>query len=348
MKRVFIMSLCIFLLACIAFSFAENGSAGTYSAEITDEMRTAETTGDDSILLKVWNLSGLEISYLRFDYYAGDEYRSLTASCPDEGEDFYRSSYFPETPGELENLRIECSYGVSDLPPEDAIIQLMMGNPAEEHPVDMAETADLSLECGKAYHLILTGGSEEAALTVIPDSSPDSGRFMYIHDPRENAAAMADIIDNPEAVYGFSPDPASTRLGSYSDYDWTDPAFVAEAQKERRAYHEEMDSMTDILYRMRAEGASVEEMARAVSGERNRLRLAAYQDDPEGLATVRESNLKTYGYEDGPTPDQLYEKYGSWTGVLQKAFSSNLGMDACCGLYDEYYWLYIELGYVEE
>ena len=23
-------------------------------------------------------------------------------------------------------------------------------------------------------------------------------------------------------------------------------------------------------------------------------------------------------------------------------------MDACCGLYDEYYWLYIELGYVGE
>ena len=59
-------------------------------------MKTAETTGDDSILLKVWNRSGLEISYLRFDYYVGDEYRGLTASCPDEGEDFYRSPYFPE------------------------------------------------------------------------------------------------------------------------------------------------------------------------------------------------------------------------------------------------------------
>ena len=34
--------------------------------------------------------------------------------------------------------------------------------------------------------------------------------------------------------------------------------------------------------------------------------------------------------------------------MKKKAFSSNMGMDACCGLYDEYYWLYIELGYVEE
>ena len=159
---------------------------------------------------------------------------------------------------------------------------------------------------------------------------------------------IRDIIENADAVYGFSPDPESPRLGAFSDYDWTDPVFVAEAQEERRAYHESMDSMTDILYQMREEGASIEEMARAISEERNRLRLESYQDDPEGLAAVKESNLKTYGYEDGPTPDQLYEKYGSWTMVMQKAFSSNMGMDACCGLYDEYYWLYIELGYVEE
>lgn len=171
--------------------------------------------------------------------------------------------------------------------------------------------------------------------------------FVYEHDPRENPEAMKDIIENPDAVYGFSPDPESTRLGTYADYDWTDPAFVAKAQQERRAYHQSLETMTEILYRMREEGASVEEMARAVSEERNRLRLAAY-DDPEGLAEVKKSNLETYGHEDGPTPDELFEKYGSWTAVMQKAFSPNMGMDACCGLYDECYWFYIELGYVEQ
>ena len=105
--------------------------------------------------------------------------------------------------------------------------------------------------------------------------------------------------------------------------------------------------MTDILYRMRDEGASIEEMARAVSTERNRLRMETYQDQPDALASLKESNLKTYGHEDGPTPDELFEKYGSWTAVLQKSFSPNLGMGACCGLYDEYYWLYIELRYAE-
>lgn len=174
-----------------------------------------------------------------------------------------------------------------------------------------------------------------------------AGPKAYEHDPRENPEAMADIVENPKAVYGFSPNPESTRLGNYAQYDWTDPEFVAQAQQERRAYHESMASMTEILTRMRGEGASDEEMARAVSQERNRLRLAASANDPESLAATKESNLKTYGQEDGPTPDQLFEKYGSWTTVMQKAFSPNMGMDACCGLYDENYQLYTELGYVK-
>lgn len=174
-------------------------------------------------------------------------------------------------------------------------------------------------------------------------SKSEAAGFRYVHDPRSNPGAMADIVENPDAVYGFSPDPESARLGSYAEYDWTNPVFVAQARKERIAYHESMDSMTDILYTMREEGASLEEMARAVSVERNRLRLAAYEGDPEGLANVKESNLRTYGHEDGPTPDELFEKYGSWETVLQKAFSPNMGMDACCGLYDECYPLYIEL-----
>ena len=128
---------------------------------------------------------------------------------------------------------------------------------------------------------------------------------------------------------------------------WTNPEVVALAHDNREAYHESMESMLDILYEMREKGASIEEMARAVSRERNRIRMESYQDDPEGLASVKESNLKTCGHEDGPAPEDLFEKYGSWTLVMQNAFGTNMGMDACCGLYDEYYWLYIELGYIE-
>ncbi len=190
--------------------------------------------------------------------------------------------------------------------------------------------------------LITISGCREKKEEPIEDTY-----FHYVHDPRENPEAMKDIIEDPDAVYGFSPDPDSTRLGTYAEYDWSDPEFVAQAKAERTRYHDDMESMTDILYRMRDEGASTEEMARAISAERNRIRLAQYLDDPENLAKVKESNLQTYGHEEGPTPDQLYEKYGSWAIVIQKAFAPNLGMDAICGLYDDYYSLYIELGLAE-
>lgn len=171
--------------------------------------------------------------------------------------------------------------------------------------------------------------------------------FSYVHDPRENPFAMEDIVVNPQAVYGFSPNPESRRLGNYAKFDWTDPEFVASARETRQAYQKTMESLTDILYKMRDEGASIEEMARAVSKERNRLRIASVISDPAALASTLESNLKTYGNEEGPTPEYLYEKYGSWTTVLQKSFSTNMGMDACCGLYDDCYQLYVELGYMD-
>ena len=180
------------------------------------------------------------------------------------------------------------------------------------------------------------------------DSQLKDGGFTYAHDPRENPQAMEDIIENPNAVYGFSPDPQSERLSSFVQIDWTDPKVVAQIQEQRRNYHKSKESMLDLLRQKREEGASIEEMARAVSKERNRLRIESYKDDPEGLASVKESNLKTYGHEEGPTPDELFEKYGSWIKVLLSAFGTNMGMDACCGLYDENYELYLELGYVDE
>ena len=38
-------------------------------------------------------------------------------------------------------------------------------------------------------------------------NEPDHTSFKYEHDPRDNAEAMKDIIDNSDAVYGFSPSP---------------------------------------------------------------------------------------------------------------------------------------------
>ena len=43
-------------------------------------------------------------------------------------------------------------------------------------------------------------------------------------------------------------------------------------------------------------------------------------------------------------PDELFAQYGSWERVIEKSFSTNAGMDACLGLYDDYYYLYAAQG----
>jgi len=124
----------------------------------------AEEMEEGSFLFRVWNRSGVEISYLRCDFFIGHEYRGMIASCPNEGEDFYRVPYTPESLEELKDLRIECSYGVSDLSPEEAILQLMMGKPAEEHEV---EGPELQPEAGKVYDLSLVMMDGDLNLVLI-------------------------------------------------------------------------------------------------------------------------------------------------------------------------------------
>ena len=162
----------------------------------------------------------------------------------------------------------------------------------------------------------------------------------YIHDPMDNPKAAADIIVDPAAVYGYAPDPDSARLGVYAEYDWSDEAFVAEMRQQREDYHESVKELYQLKADMEAEGKSVEEIARAVSTRRNEIRMEAYKDDPEGLEKLKESNLATFGNENGGTPEYFYEKYGSWETVIEKAFATNAGADAILGLYDKYYDTY--------
>lgn len=162
--------------------------------------------------------------------------------------------------------------------------------------------------------------------------------FRYKHNPAENPKVLVDAVVNPDAIYGFSPNPASTRLGVYADaIDWTDPDEVAEAKASREEYHEQNAELYRLIEQELSRGSDVETIARAVSRRRNEIRIESYKDNPEGLKILKASNLATYGNEEGPTADSLYKKYGSWQTVIEKAISSNAGMDACLGLYDEYY-----------
>ncbi len=170
----------------------------------------------------------------------------------------------------------------------------------------------------------------------------------YKHDPRLNSVAAEDIIYDSTAVYGFKPNPESARLGSYANFDWSDEKIVNSARLERMQYFESVQALKDLCDELFEKGESIETVAREISTKRNEIRLASYANNPEGLAALKQSNLENFGNETGPTPEYLFEKYGSWEVVLEKAFSLNPGMDACLGLYDLNYAFYIQIGQYKE
>ena len=136
--------LSVFLCLCLL------GSMSAFAEE--------EEADENSFLLKIRDESGLPVSYLRFDVYIGGNYAGMVCSCPNEGEDFYRFPFSVLSPEELADMRIECSYGVSDLAPEDAILRVMMGETPEEHSL---MTLDFTPESGKTYDLKLVSDGEE-------------------------------------------------------------------------------------------------------------------------------------------------------------------------------------------
>ncbi len=94
-----------------------------------------------------------------------------------------------------------------------------------------------------------------------------------------------------------------------------------------------------MVSKMEAEGASVEDIARAVNEYRNQSRISAYIDvngkikniDGYNAALVRaEKNSYENLIQSGKTPEQ----------IIKSATKGNPAMDACTGLYDEYFATY--------
>ena len=164
--------------------------------------------------------------------------------------------------------------------------------------------------------------------------------FCYVHNPLYNEKVLADAIYDKACVFGFKPNSTGS-LKQYTTYDWTKKDDVLGYKQDRIKYVSENDAkLKELEDKLTAEGKSIEEVARACSNLRNQIRLDQYKNDPEGLEKLKARNLEKYGHEEGPLPDELFEKYGSWLIVLEKSYSTNPGMDACCGVYDTYYYLY--------
>ena len=173
------------------------------------------------------------------------------------------------------------------------------------------------------------------------------GNGHYNNNPSDNPKVLADAVEDPNAVYGYSPNPKSDRIGQYANnpelgIDWSDPQKVSKYRQRRIEYHRKNDNIDELIIQMQQNGATPEEIGRAANHQRNLNRLNDYinNNDYVGLERVKQSNLKKYGNEFGLTADDALKKYGSWEMVIEKTKSANPGMDTCCGLYDDYIHLY--------
>lgn len=156
----------------------------------------------------------------------------------------------------------------------------------------------------------------------------------------DNPKAAKDIIENPDAVYGYSLKPES-KLNSFG-VDWTNPDEVAYAQSERIRYHEHLEQkktmLKDEISKLQNDGYSMEDIARMKVEQRNQDRINNYikSNNYDGLEAMKQRNLEEYQRAEGPTADQLYKKYGSWEEVIYSSVRSNPAMDVVTGLYDIY------------
>ena len=164
-------------------------------------------------------------------------------------------------------------------------------------------------------------------------------RFKYKHNPSDNPKVLMDAIEDPNAVYGYRPREDGS-LAPFTNGQWDNPIAVEGYRQDRIAYHNRNEGTAQqIVSNMKAEGASTEDIARAVNEYRNQSRINAYIDsngniknmDGYNAALARaEKNSYENLIQNGRTPEQ----------IIKSATKGNPAMDACTGLYDEYFDTY--------
>jgi hypothetical protein len=105
------------------------------------------------------------------------------------------------------------------------------------------------------------------------------------------------------------------------------------AQRTRMRYHGLLEDMRRTEVRMRADGASEEEIARRLVGMRNEAKeITRAGMAPEEVALLEQRNREKYGNPVGPTADQLHAKYGSWRKVTGATMRTSAAVDRELGL----------------
>lgn len=139
------------------------------------------------------------------------------------------------------------------------------------------------------------------------------------------------IYADPRGVYGYLPKPGSRYASDM--YDFSDPEFVARNRQIRIDYLNGSDNLESAIATMREQGASSEEIANRVVWQRNSQKMEARSLMTDEEVNILESgNLKRYGDPVGPTPQQMFDKYGDWETVIQKSMEKDPAINTLLGI----------------
>lgn len=194
----------------------------------------------------------------------------------------------------------------------------------------------------RAIARLLPGMGSPAPVDVMCAGENGSGkRFKYEHNPSDNPKVLEDAIEDPDAVYGYRPrEDGSLSRFTAKKYDWTDPVAVEGYRQERIEYHNRNEAGAQrIVKEMTAAGASIEDIAIKVNEYRNQSRIDAFVNPDGSISDMNGYNnalerAQIRSYENlikaGKSPEE----------IIKSAIKGCPGMDACTGLYDEYYDTY--------
>ena len=170
----------------------------------------------------------------------------------------------------------------------------------------------------------------------VAEVTKKAGNSIEKINPLRDPKIAKDVIEDPNAVYGYKPKPGSS-LDQF-DIDWSNVDEVAKARAARLEYLKAMDIKKA---KLEAEvngylnnGKNMKEIAEIKVEQRNRDRIKSYTErgDYESLEKLYNRNMKEYGQKEGPTAEQLFEKYGSYEEVIYSSVKVNQGMNMILGI----------------
>lgn len=155
-------------------------------------------------------------------------------------------------------------------------------------------------------------------------------------NPMNDPKIAKDVITTPNSVYGYRHKPGSS-LDQF-DIDWSNADEVAKARAARLEYLEAMEAkkakLNAEINRYLDDGKDMKEIAEIKVEQRNLDRIKSYTErgDYENLEKLYNRNIKEYGRKEGPTAQQLLEKYGSYEEVIYSSAKVNKEMNVILGI----------------